>query len=373
MADYYVGPVTYIVERGATSVILHVPICDSSRLAMSGVAYNTAGLAGRWVSGGATESASLSFEDVTTLGTYQAPSTGNKVRIKEVDATDMEGVYELHLHNDWFATGRYIYLILRGVTGMAQCHVLIQLTGANLNDGVRAGLAALPNAAVEATGGLFTRGSGTGRIYQAADGMIDVNVVRIANTTQSASNLAGDIADVAERTNRLPDTPAAAGSAMTLVNDAITAAKFDESTAYPLKQTDSGSTAVARTGADGDTLETISDQLDAAGVVHVYRGRIYYREDAGNNVDQYTGTWEKDGEPVAAVDISAPTIEVRARSTGLALIAETNMEWDAESQMLRYDGVDSERNSAAEVLLVIVRATLDGATRVDCDLLGRDM
>ena len=49
---------------------------------------------------------------------------------------------------------------------------------------------------------------------------------------------------------------------MTLVNDAITAAKFDESTAFPLASADTGSTAVARTGADSDTLETISDQLD---------------------------------------------------------------------------------------------------------------
>lgn len=47
-----------------------------------------------------------------------------------------------------------------------------------------------------------------------------------------------------------------------LANDAITAAKFDESTAFPLTAADTGSTAVARTGADGDTLETLSDQID---------------------------------------------------------------------------------------------------------------
>ncbi len=46
--------------------------------------------------------------------------------------------------------------------------------------------------------------------------------------------------------------------------DAITAATFDESTAYPLKSADTGATALARTGADSDTLETLSDQLDGA-------------------------------------------------------------------------------------------------------------
>lgn len=49
---------------------------------------------------------------------------------------------------------------------------------------------------------------------------------------------------------------------VTLANDAITAAKFDESTAFPLTASDTGSTAVARTGADADTLETLSDQIN---------------------------------------------------------------------------------------------------------------
>jgi hypothetical protein len=53
-----------------------------------------------------------------------------------------------------------------------------------------------------------------------------------------------------------------ANAPVTLADDAITAAKFDESTAFPLKSNDAGSTAVARVGADSDTLETLSDQLD---------------------------------------------------------------------------------------------------------------
>lgn len=46
-----------------------------------------------------------------------------------------------------------------------------------------------------------------------------------------------------------------------LADDVITAAKFDESTAFPLKSADTGATAVARTGADSDTLETLSDEI----------------------------------------------------------------------------------------------------------------
>ena len=47
-----------------------------------------------------------------------------------------------------------------------------------------------------------------------------------------------------------------------LANDAITLSKFDESTAFPLTASDVGATQVARVGADSDTLETLSDQID---------------------------------------------------------------------------------------------------------------
>ena len=58
------------------------------------------------------------------------------------------------------------------------------------------------------------------------------------------------------------DVYAALTAGVTLADDAITAAKFDESTAFPLAAADTGATAVARTGADSDTLESLSDQLD---------------------------------------------------------------------------------------------------------------
>lgn len=56
---------------------------------------------------------------------------------------------------------------------------------------------------------------------------------------------------------------AAPGDEMNLVDDAIKAAKYDESTAFPIKSADTGSSKIARTGADSDTLETLSDQIDA--------------------------------------------------------------------------------------------------------------
>jgi hypothetical protein len=78
-----------------------------------------------------------------------------------------------------------------------------------------------------------------------------------------AAYLDTEIAAIKGKTDNLPASPAAVGSEMGLANDAITAAKYDESTAFPVKSDDSGATQIARVGADGDTLETLSDQVDA--------------------------------------------------------------------------------------------------------------
>lgn len=72
-------------------------------------------------------------------------------------------------------------------------------------------------------------------------------------------------------------------------DDAITSAKYDESTAYPIESADTGATQIARVGADGDTLETLSDQIgnveadtdtiitEQRTVVNIYDDRISRR------------------------------------------------------------------------------------------------
>ena len=65
-----------------------------------------------------------------------------------------------------------------------------------------------------------------------------------------------------------------------LANDVIKAASFDESTAFPLKAADTGATQVARVGADGDTLETLSDEIAA-----VKTDTAAILEDTGTTLD----------------------------------------------------------------------------------------
>lgn len=78
----------------------------------------------------------------------------------------------------------------------------------------------------------------------------------VASVTGAVGSVTGNVG------GNVVGSVASVTAGVTLADDAITAAKFDESTAFPLKSADTGSTAVARTGADADTLETLSDQMD---------------------------------------------------------------------------------------------------------------
>jgi len=65
----------------------------------------------------------------------------------------------------------------------------VEATAADPADAVRLGLSALPNAAAEAAGGLFTRGTGAGQINQPANGRIDANIVALANDVITAASI----------------------------------------------------------------------------------------------------------------------------------------------------------------------------------------
>ncbi|MCK5644525.1 MAG: hypothetical protein KAJ19_27250, partial [Gammaproteobacteria bacterium] len=91
----------------------------------------------------------------------------------------------------------------------------------------------------------------------------DTNGDELGYFITNASSIPINIS-VTTETKKMADlNDIAAGALMGLANDAITSAKFDESSAYPLEAADSGVTQILRTGADGDTAESLSDQIDA--------------------------------------------------------------------------------------------------------------
>ncbi len=144
-------------EHGSTSVILRVKIPDSTKTDGSGLTGLTFASSGLIISTIAdveaaktvyTQAASTT-EDITTLGTYAAP-TATKCRFKEVDATNHPGVYEIHLADPRYAVtnARSLIVSISGATNAAQVDAEIQLEPVPAN--VTKWRGAVPNALVSA-------------------------------------------------------------------------------------------------------------------------------------------------------------------------------------------------------------------------------
>jgi hypothetical protein len=190
----------FIFKNGSTSNILRVLILDSTSTTGAGKTGLTEASSGLIIATIANNEATATVytqaagnvETITTLGTFSAPSA-NKARFKEVDATNLPGVYEIQIADARFAvaSAKALVVMVLGVSGIVPCTLEIELITADLFDSVRLGLTALPNAAAEAAGGLYTRGTGAGQINQPANGMVDVNAIRHLGTAYATPTFAG--------------------------------------------------------------------------------------------------------------------------------------------------------------------------------------
>ncbi len=156
-------------KRGQTSVMIRIFIPDNT-------ATNGAGLTGltsastnltiaymRELDGTSTTYTGANIEAQTTIGTFQAPSSSNKIRFKAVDATNFPGLYELQFHDSAtaFGTGDIsqniainIYEATTTALKIGPCMLMISLVPYDPQDGVRMGLTAMPIAAAGANAGL---------------------------------------------------------------------------------------------------------------------------------------------------------------------------------------------------------------------------
>lgn len=178
------------LKTGTTSYLARIFIQDSSSTTGAGLAGLTNASSGlvcyraRDDDGNAGGTA-ISLASAT-LGTWTSAG------FKEKDATNMPGVYEFGVPNAAIASGSKAALIMfKGATNMAPLVLEIELTAVDNQDGVRFGLTALPNAAAEASGGLYTRGAGAGQINQDANGRIDANAKALLGTVISTPATAG--------------------------------------------------------------------------------------------------------------------------------------------------------------------------------------
>lgn len=174
-----------VIKKGSTNVSVTIRIIDSTTgLPETAVEHNTAGMDMFYRR---ELAARVAITEVALAALTTAHTDGGIEHISD-------GYYRVDIPDLAFATGVDSVLIAGTVTGMIVIGTEVLLVDYDPEDGVRLGLTALPNAAAEAAGGLYTRGTGAGQINQAANGQIDVNIVRLANVAQSLTDLV-DFAD----------------------------------------------------------------------------------------------------------------------------------------------------------------------------------
>ena len=140
---------------GAVSQSINVFIQDSTKTdgtGLAGLVYNTANLIAYYTFTG-VNAGSVAIPLVTLAAVNSAYSSGG---FKEIDATNMKGLYRLDLPNAVIAAGKgnMVTIYLSGAANMAPCLQEIELTGWDNQDAVHGGMSALPNAAANAAGGL---------------------------------------------------------------------------------------------------------------------------------------------------------------------------------------------------------------------------
>ncbi|HEY6244553.1 MAG TPA: hypothetical protein VIX17_11425 [Pyrinomonadaceae bacterium] len=310
-------------KRGTTSIILRVKLRDSAVSTGAGKTGLTSSSSGLIISTIANNEstptvyaqASSNVESITTLGTFAAPTSG-KCRFKEVDATNHKGIYEIQIADARFAvsSARTLLVSISGVSGVAETDFLIPLRDVDPYDSVRFGMAALPSAAAEALGGLYTRGTGAGQINQPANGMVDSNVVRNAG---SAITSASGVQEV---------------KVQSIAANAITDAAVD-------------------TGMDS------------------YTAKVWVIKES-TTTDHYAVRWFKNGVPITS-GITSPTIQVIKASDGTDLIASTSLTEIGSTHYFKKDE-STNKLTAGQIYFAKVSATIDSSTRTFDQQVGRD-
>lgn len=178
-----------LIKAGATSNILQVFVRDSSSTigaGLTGLTSGSSGLTAYYHKQSDTTATAISLTSMT-VGTFTSSGFG------EIDSTNMPGWYQLCPPDTAFTSATGLALHLKGATNMAALPIEVELTAFDPQDSVRLGLTALPNAAAQASGGLYTRGSGAGQINQNANGQVDVNAVTMSGTSLTGRDIGASV------------------------------------------------------------------------------------------------------------------------------------------------------------------------------------
>lgn len=138
-----------IIKKGATSQSVYVEILDSTSTTggrKTGLLFNTASLTAYYVRNGASAAA------ITLATLAAANSAWASGGFKEVDATNLPGVYRLDIPDAAVASGaESVVVTLKGAAGMAQVSLEVQLSAIDMQD-----TAQIPTSVMDLAAGVET-------------------------------------------------------------------------------------------------------------------------------------------------------------------------------------------------------------------------
>jgi hypothetical protein len=263
------------IKEGTTSKLVKIFVQDSSATdgsGLTGLVYNTASLTAYYLPEGDASATAITLA-TATVGTYTSGG------FKEVDSTNMPGVYELGLPDaviDATSEGSVI-VMLKGAANMAPVLLEVELDAIDYQDSVRAGLTALPNAAADAAGGLPISDAGAldldatvGALTFTVAGEVDANVISVSGDATAADNLELQYDGTGITGDNYPATQSQLG-AIAVAGAAVN--QVAESYVLTTGVQSSG------TFADTQTLDgTNHEHTDTAGTID-----LYYEFDIGND------------------------------------------------------------------------------------------
>ena len=260
-----------------TSNIIRVKLMDSTSstgAGLSGLTFSATGLKISTiqiseVSATTYTAAGSTIETITTIGTFSAP-TATKCRFKEIDSTNMPGIYEIQIADARFASTTSLLISITGATNLAQQDFEVQCVNiaANVTQ-------ALGTAVTTATAGILD--VNTKNINNAAvnTGIAQIGATVIGNVSGTVASVTGAVGSVTGAVGSVASTVSAnvtqaLGTAVTTATagildvnakrinnvstSAVTAVNADQGTTQPINFTGTGATAYVK-----------SDMIDVAG------------------------------------------------------------------------------------------------------------
>jgi len=110
---------------------------------------------------------------------------------------------------------------------------------------------------------------------------------------------------------------------------------------------------------------TLADSED------VYPADVSLTIDDTNSKDEYTVQWFRNGTPVTS-GVTVPTLQAIKRADGTDLIGVSAMTQIGSTGSYKYDALTTERATAGEAVVIVVSATINGATRTWRKVVTRD-